>query len=501
MRFRLWLCALAATFSFISTTASAQPARPREPIDGERFKPAVTHDGFVTQEGSSVRPTADPWEFGLFLNYAFNPLVVIDQNDEVADKFIEGRMGVDVIASVTVVGPLAVGLDLPFFLIQTGDSAQLDGEATASEPDFAGLGDLRIVPKLRILDDRDVVGLGLVAELRAPTHAGDFSGGARNVVFVPRMVFDHRFGGSGFRVGAGAGVSIREGTQFENVDALSEYVYSGAVSYRFGGWDGIAAIGAEAYGGVGLTDVNYEELPLELLVFSKINPSEEWEIVGGPGMGIIPGYGIPTFRAFAGVHYRPTAHDRDHDGIPDDEDACPDDPEDRDGYEDADGCPEDDDVRDDDADGVPNSDDQCPGQKETINGIQDDDGCPDGGPAKVIRKDNKLVILENVEFATGSATISGKSYSILDQVALMMKANPDIKRVRIEGHTDSRGSHSMNMFLSQSRAESVRQYLVRKGVAADRLTAKGYGPDRPLVEETDDASLQKNRRVEFIIEE
>ncbi len=480
--------AVLATLSTVAALGAAQ-TRPREPIDVERFKPAVTHDGFVTAEGSAVRSTADPWEFGLFLNYAYNPLVVVNQDGEIVDQFVSGRLGFDVMASVTLWEPFAIGLDLPFYLAQTGDE----------DPSFAGLGDLRIVPKFRILDDREVFGLGVIAELRVPTHVGDFSGGARNVVFVPRLVGDHRFGSTGFRLGANAGAALREKTEFENVNALSEFVYAGAASYRIGGWDGMVAIGAEVNGGVGLTSVDLEELPLEGILFAKINPTDEWEISFGPGMGIVPGYGIPTFRAFAGVRYRPTSNDRDGDGIPDDEDKCPDTPEDRDGVEDADGCPEQDEVADDDQDGIPNMDDQCPDQKETINGIQDEDGCPDGGPAKVIRKGDKLLILENVEFATGSAIIRTSSYSILNQVGLVLKANPDIKKLRIEGHTDSRGPREMNIVLSKARANSVRVYLVRRGIDSGRLVSEGYGPDRPLVKEVDEASLQKNRRVEFVV--
>lgn len=477
--------------SLVSLPSFAQQQGPREPIDGERFKPAVTYDGFVTAEGSAVRSTADPWEFGLFLNYALNSLVVVNQDDQISDKFIAGRMGGDLLASVTLFDDFAVGVDLPFYLLQMGDE----------DPDFGGLGDLRIVPKYRILDDRELFGFAAAIELRVPTHVGDFSGGARNVVVIPKLIADHRFGDSGFRLGANTGVAIREGTQFVNVDALSEYVYAAALSYRFGGWDGIAALGLEANGGVGLTDVSLEEAPLELLLFTKINPTPEWEISGGPGAGVVPGYGIPTFRMFAGVRYHPTSNDRDGDGIPDDEDECPDTPEDRDGFEDLDGCPEDTEVRDDDQDGIPNIDDECPNEKETINGEKDEDGCPDGGKAKVIRKDNKLVILENVEFATASASIRPSSYSILNQVALMMKANPDIKLLRIEGHTDSRGSREMNVVLSKARANSVRLYLINQGIDPRRLESEGYGPDRPLVEEVDDAALQKNRRVEFIIKE
>jgi outer membrane protein OmpA-like peptidoglycan-associated protein len=461
----------------------AQPAN----IDAERFKPAVTHDGFVTMEGSGVRPTADPWEAGLFLNYSRNSLVVIGTNGDVTHKFISGRLGFDAMLSVTLAKPFAIGLDIPFFLAQTGDSS----------PSFAGLGDIRVVPKVRIIDGADGFGLGISGELRAPTHAGDFAGGARMIVFAPRVIVDWRHW-RGFHVGANAGVNARQGTTFLNVDALSEFAYALGLGYRFGGYGGKVELGAEAAGAVGFTPPKIWEVPLEGFIYGKINPNDEWEIQLGPGFGLVRGYGIPLLRVFAGVRYTPTSHDRDHDGIPDDVDKCPDQPENRNGYQDVDGCPDED--GDDDHDGVPNSKDQCPNEKETINGIQDDDGCPDGGPAKVIREEGKFRILENVRFRSGSAQIDPASYSILDQVALTLKANPDIKRVRIEGHTDDTGSREVNIQLSKARASAVREYLIAKGVKPDRLRSEGYGPDKPIATGSSPESRAKNRRVEFIFE-
>jgi outer membrane protein OmpA-like peptidoglycan-associated protein len=455
-------------------------------LDAERFKPAVTHDGFVNAEGSGVRNREDPWELGLFLNYGRSQLVVVNGAGDVTHSFVSGRLGFDALASVTLAEPFSLGIDVPFFLIQTGDYS----------PSFAGLGDLRLVPKLRILDDRKGFGLGVVGELRVPTHAGDFSGGARNVVFAPRVVADHRFA-NGVRLGANIGVLVREGTSFYNVRGASEFTYAAALGYRFGGDAGKVEVGAELVGGVGLVATDSEELPLEAFPYVKYDPNDEWEFSAGPGIGLIAGYGVPVFRVFGGVRYTPTEHDGDHDGVPDGRDQCPNVPEDRDHVNDLDGCPE----EDGDVDGVPDTEDRCPDAKETINGFEDEDGCPDEGPARVIVENGRIRILENIRFRHGSSEIDSESNSILNQVALTMKANPSIKRVRVEGHTDETGTHELNMQLSRQRAEAVREYLVKRGVKGDRLTAVGYGPDRPLSKGTDPDSLAKNRRVEFIVEQ
>jgi OOP family OmpA-OmpF porin len=137
MRTVLGLCALLGVW-LSGPVAKAQ-------VDVERFKPAVTHDGWVTAEGSDNRYPDDPWELGLFANYALNPLVTADEDGDLRDQIVRGRLGLDLIASLTLADPVSIGVDLPVYLLQSG----------AADPSFAGLGDVRVVPKLRILRDRD----------------------------------------------------------------------------------------------------------------------------------------------------------------------------------------------------------------------------------------------------------------------------------------------------------------------------------------------------------
>src|SRR5687767_2688942 len=90
----------------LAVALAAQNARAQDDnIDAERFKPAVTHDGWVTAEGSAVRPTQDPFELGAFLNYAYRPLVIVDDSGDVASTIVGGRMGFDLIASYTLARP------------------------------------------------------------------------------------------------------------------------------------------------------------------------------------------------------------------------------------------------------------------------------------------------------------------------------------------------------------------------------------------------------------
>ena len=103
-----------------------------------------------------------------------------------------------------------------------------------------------------------------------------------------------------------------------------------------------------------------------------------------------------------------------------------------------------------------------------------------------------------VFFDFDKSTIKPRSYPLLDEIGNVLKSRPTMT-VRIEGHTDARGSRKHNMKLSAARAESVRQHLVGLGIDSSRMDAKGYGPDQPIETNKTEAGREKNRRVEFFI--
>lgn len=114
-------------------------------------------------------------------------------------------------------------------------------------------------------------------------------------------------------------------------------------------------------------------------------------------------------------------------------------------------------------------------------------------------KIEKIDIPEKIQFDTGKATLKKVSFKILDHVVKVMTERPGVKKVQIEGHTDSVGDPEKNRVLSQQRAQTVMEYLVKKGIAATRLAAKGYGPDKPVGPNETEVGREANRRVEFII--
>lgn len=248
------------------------------------------------------------------------------------------------------------------------------------------------------------------------------------------------------------------------------------------------------------------------------------EVISGPQRYLplavqgVAGYELDLFKSRPVVASVQVV-DSDGDGIPDPEDACPNEPglaalqgcpsrdSDRDGVADeADkcpsvpgparnaGCP----VSDRDGDGIADDVDKCPDEAETFNGIDDEDGCPEKEAAAYVVK-KKIVITQRVYFESNKDRILSKSYSILTSVANVLKKFPEIKKVRVEGHTDDVGSDETNKDLSERRAANVLSYLTRGGVDASRLESVGYGKTRPLVTGDTEEARGTNRRVEFLI--
>jgi outer membrane protein OmpA-like peptidoglycan-associated protein len=106
---------------------------------------------------------------------------------------------------------------------------------------------------------------------------------------------------------------------------------------------------------------------------------------------------------------------------------------------------------------------------------------------------------ERVLFETGSAKIDAKSFELLDEVARVISANAQLKKIRVEGYTDNSGAADFNKKLSQDRAESVAAYIAGKGVAKDRLEAVGLGDTSPVATNDTEEGREQNRRVEFKI--
>ena len=216
----------------------------------------------------------------------------------------------------------------------------------------------------------------------------------------------------------------------------------------------------------------------------------------------------------------PAASDRDQDGVPDAADSCPDEAEDGLPPAEADGCK----GSDADGDGIADARDACPGQAEDADGTQDDDGCPEtpavasgsaGQAAQcepganavgtclsrayagVTVTPRELRVADPIAFASDSASLRATAYATLDVVAQVLTDHANMS-LEIAAHTDSRGDDAHNLELSQQQAESVRKYLIARGVDPSRLTARGYGETRPIEANSTSRGRAINRRIELV---
>jgi outer membrane protein OmpA-like peptidoglycan-associated protein len=470
--------------------------------------------------------------------------------------------------------------------------------------DGQGLGNVALHFKTRFLKTSRSphIGLGLVASVYLPTvtQSGRFLGDG-NTVPELKGILDKEIGGR-FRIALNGGIRLRSTTTFTNDDpgTLLAPVTGRSVTVGNEIPFGVAAayaiavqkfeVIAELTGSKPLGTVeNYQ--PLEAIAGVKLYLARNSFLSLGAGRGLDTSKGAnPDTRAFIGIVFEPNVGDRDGDGIKDDVDQCPDEPEDKDGFEDEDGCPDPDNDRDgipdtldkcpnipgpppdgcpihtigdrdgdgipdnvdkcpddpedfdgfqdedgcpdpdndkdgildvddlcpndpedkdgfededgcpdpdNDKDGILDKDDKCPNEPETFNGVQDEDGCPDRGP--ITLTSTNIIPLEPINFEYNKAVITKDSFHILDAVVAAMKGNPDIKKIEIQGHTDERGDDAYNLDLSDRRAAAVLAYLTEHGVEPGRLVSQGYGETQPIDRGHNEQAWAKNRRVEFLI--
>ncbi len=182
--------------------------------------------------------------------------------------------------------------------------------------------------------------------------------------------------------------------------------------------------------------------------------------------------------------------DPDKDGILGAEDMCPQEPGVKSSDPNKNGCPE----TDRDKDGIPDDQDACPDEAGKADPDPKKNGCPVAFVAAGL-----IQIREQVKFETGSAVIQRDSEEILEGIAKILREHPEIKRVRVEGYTDNKGTVWFNRKLSKDRAAAVVAWLVKHGIDPKRLSSEGFGPDKPIDVNTTEEGRKNNRRVELRI--
>ena len=369
----------------VAASAAAQPnLSTQASFDPQLFHPAPGPDDFVTVEPATVLHHLQPGA-GVYFNWARDPLTILTYSSRTMDPY-----GVTLHAQANVVGAevwLGIGFwerfqiaaSLPMTLFQNGDT--FDGDYPPPDgvhlrpPVGFALGDPRIYLKVLLYGKAAGFQLALSHWLSIPVGNQDAFGGERHFsgfAGEPRVIAE--WVGGRFSLALQVGFQWRAHTSYYyTVGAGQELTYAAAAGVDVA--NKRLRLMAELYGHYDFSsDADYTaRAPLELDVAARVRVGIGFALTGGVGVGVLQGAGSPRPRVFLGVSFEKPVSDRDGDGIPDNLDKCPDVAEDRDGFQDQDGCPD----PDNDGDGILDSADKCPNQPEDKDGFQDEDGCPD----------------------------------------------------------------------------------------------------------------------------
>ncbi len=471
----------------------------RRDFDVDPSRPAALANGAFAVE------TAAPQGRGtaraeLLLDYTHG-LLTLRSGDARVGYLISDRLALHALGSFAL-GPVELGADLPFALVQASDLSLLTSNGAtgdlAAPIASTALGDVRLVGKAPLLRGAPLdVAAGL--ELRLPTGDGKafFSDG---LAAQPQVLAGRAVGP--VRLDASLGYLFRKSGQFLQLVAQDGFTYGLAASLPLPAlsritWRAIADVAGQLPRGLDLGSARYRA-PLSVRAGVRARVWRDLAVDLGAGTGLSwfgdAGYGRESFRVFAGLRWerlvpeaaRGPEGDRDGDGVPDSQDRCPDQP----GPAELEGCP------DRDGDGVPDIDDKCPDQP----GPAKNDGCPLAPEEPVVEiETSRLSLKDAINFDTGRDTIRPESAHIVGEIAQVLNAHPELKRIRVEGHTDNVGGRGYNLDLSKRRARAVVRALVQRGVAAGRLEPEGYGFERPVESNATALGRAKNRRVEFTI--
>jgi len=545
--------------ALVSSSAQAQQST-EQGFAINRYNPAERGSQWFALESLDLRGHVRP-AVGATFDLAYKPLIVYLPNGSEDTTVINTQFFMHVGASLVLWDRVRFGVNFPFALQQSGDKGTV-GTFNIPAPSGAALGDLRLGGDVRLFGKYgDPITMALGVQLFAPTGNRTKYTGDETVRVLPRVSAAGQFGmftyaamlGIQYRGMTEGFVDTKTGTEFSGgvsfgVKTADDRLVVGPELY------GSTIIS-------GTDDVKFRQptAPLEAILGAHYTVSQ-FRIGAGIGPGLTRGVGTPALRAVASVEWVPgvpapvkrlvpTKDDRDGDGIYDTQDACPDIPGVSSDNPNLHGCPVDEATStlvsiDRDKDRVVDAADKCvdvPGLREPPASLTTEQkalwelkyiGCPDdidgdkianipdacptvpGQPHKdparhgcplVFVSECQIKIMDRIYFKTQSdklETIGEKgklTQNVLQAVAEVLKANPKITKIEVQGHA-SQDTYAKNQELSEQRAASVVKWLVERSVDATRFVSKGYGMSRPAQGvPVDKKNKELHQRVEFHI--
>jgi OmpA-OmpF porin, OOP family len=546
----------AALFLGLANASVLLAQEPTQGISVDTFDVSERGSDWFVGDSLDLRGSPRP-AIGVVGAYGYKPLVLYDEQGNETAVIIKDQVFTHVGASLVLAERLRLAANLPIALVSNGSSVPYE-DTTLSAASGPALGDMRVSADLRLFGRYGTpITMAVGAQLYLPTGDPEAFTGDGKIRLLGHLAVAGRV--------AIFAYSARASLMYRAQEEVSTDVPTGT-TVLFAASAGLSVanhqlvIGPELWGSTVVVDggaFDKETTPFELLFGVHYRP-RNFRFGLGAGPGLTRGLGTPQVRVVGTIEWAPSFdEDRDHDGIIDDLDACPDvkgvpspDPKkngcprtdrDKDGiFDEDDACPDhpgppnEDPTKngcplppDRDDDGIIDREDDCPDVPGPASDVPGHNGCPDtdgdtiidpvdacptvpgpadpdptknGCPKARIEKD-QIVITERVEFKTDSAELLPSSSGILEAVLTILREHDELTKVLVEGHTDNVGDPAYNKRLSDRRAKSVVSWLVSHGVPKERLDSAGLGLERPIDSNSTAAGRQRNRRVEFHIVE
>lgn len=489
--------AIATALLCVSTTAKAQS------IAIDEFRPAIDSRGYLTLNASQTLGHGE-MSFGLGSLQWGRKLLSFEAGP--ATYSVDNMISATLVAALGLhLGgvPLEVGASLPFTIMNGSRGPDALGDPNNPNDDKLyrlagqGIGDFGFHVKAH-LADAGRLGFGAIASLYVPTGASrdPFLGEA---AATPQLVAIADATLGNVRLAINGGIRLRRTTTFMDMGSGGTPATMGSITTSTALPVGIAAawgvvpekieLVTEVFGAIPIGD-HHGYQSLEALGGIKVYLAKNSFLSLGAGRGLVPGEaGNPDFRAVIGIVFEPKPAQRMSQNVPDEDGVI------------AMGPPvkHDDGLGDRDNDGIFDKDDKCPDEPENYNGVDDEDGCPEQDRPLAFESESEIVTLEPIEFEFDKAVLRPSAFPILKDVVKALDDNPAITLIEVQGHTDEQGNDAYNLDLSNRRAATVMKFLADGGIDARRLTSQGYGETQPVDPRHTQQAYKLNRRVAFVI--